>query len=127
MRRLPLALSVLLACSSATAPDVVGTWGGTDASLILTRAGGTLGYACGSGAIGAGWTIDPNGRFAATGVHYFGGGPVPSSGRAPHPASYAGQVRGDLFDLSVTVSDLGLTLGPFRMIRGGPIVLERCL
>ena len=60
-------------------------------------------------------------------MHYFGGGPVPVPGPTPHPARYAGVVWGDRFDFTVTVVDLGQTLGPFHMIRGGPPVFLRCL
>lgn len=117
----------LAACSSPTAPDAVGTWGGTEASLTLSLAGGTVGYACGAGRIGAGWTLDAAGRFAATGVHYFGGGPVPAPGPTPHPARYSGVVSGDRFVFTVTLAETGQTLGPFHMVRGGPPVDLLCL
>ena len=127
MRRLTPLLALLLSCSSPAAPEAEGTWGGADASLTLTRSGGALSYACGAGTVDPGWTIDASGRFTATGVHYTGGGPVPISGRPPHPAAYTGQVRGDAFVLTVTLSDLAQTLGPFRMVRGGPAVIEVCV
>jgi len=116
----------LLACSSPTAPKVAGTWGGPDASLTLTPTGGTLGYACGAGTIDSGWTLTPDGRFAARGQHFFGGGPIPPQGRQPHPAVYTGQVRIGYLTLTVTVTDLQQVLGPFSLRRGGPPVVDQC-
>jgi len=128
MRLLVLVSAALLACSAnPAAPSALGTWGGQEASLTLSVAGGALDYPCGSGHIAPGWTLDDTGGFSATGVHYFGGGPVPVPGPTPHPALYAGVVRGDRFDFTVTVVDLGQTLGPFHMVRGGPPVFLRCL
>lgn len=127
-RRLLFGLAVLAAaCSSATAPEAAGTWGGTEASLVLTRSGGTVSYACGMGTIDAAWTLAADGRFVATGFHYFGGGPVPAGGGTPHPAVYAGLVRDGRFEFTVTLTDLWQTLGPFHMVRGGPAVVEMCV
>ena len=122
-----VALAGAAACASATAPDAVGAWGGTQASLMLTAAGGTVSYQCGSGQVDSTWTVSSTGSFLATGEHYFGGGPVPVGGPAPHPAVYRGDVDGDTFTFTVTLTDLSETLGPFRMVRGGPQVQEICL
>jgi len=115
------------ACSSATAPEVVGVWGGTEASLTLTTAGGEVQYQCGASTIDSAWTLSPDGVFAATGEYFAGGGPVPVGGRPPHAATYAGEVAGSTFTVTVTVPDLGATLGPYIMVRGGPVVSELCL
>lgn len=116
-----------LACASPVAPSPEGSWGGPEASLSLTRSGGTLSYACGAGIIDSTWTLTQDGRFAATGQHFFGGGPLPPQGHPPHPAHYAGQIRGSDLFLTVTLTDLDLTLGPYRLERGGPVVSEQCL
>ena len=126
-RVVALLLPLALACSSPTAPEAEGTWGGTEASLSLTRAGGTVTYLCGAGTIDSAWTLRPDGRLLATGLHYFGGGPIPIQGRSPHPARYVGQVDGDNMNLMVTLTDLGQTLGPYRLVRGGPPVSEICV
>jgi hypothetical protein len=120
-------LPLALACSSPTAPDVLGSWGGKEASLVLTASGGTLSYACGAGTIDSAWTLSHAGQFVASGQHFFGGGPVPPQGHPAHPARYSGQVQGDKLTLTVTLSDLNQTLGPFHMVRGGPPVLEMCV
>jgi hypothetical protein len=123
---LPL-LALELACGAPTAPDASGSWGGPQASLTLSRAGGTISYPCGVGIIDSAWNLTRIGRFTATGRHYFGGGPLPPQGHPPHPASYEGQLKGQVFTLQVTLTDEHQVLGPFRLIRGGPPVAEQCL
>ena len=125
-RLLPL-LAVVLSCSAPTAPEAEGDWGGPDASLSLSRAGGMLNYTCGTGTMDSAWVLGRDGRLTATGEHFFGGGPLPPAGRPPHPARYSGSVEGDTLVLTVTVTDLVQTLGPFRLVRGGPRVQELCL
>jgi len=118
---------VLFGCSSVSEPNVVGNWGGTEASLALTAAGGSLSYQCGAGTVDSSWSLNDDGQFTASGLHYFGGGPVPAQGRPPHPARYTGRVQGERFVLTVTVTDVGQTLGPFSLTRGGPVVSELCV
>lgn len=128
--RLPLLAFSLLAaigCASPTLPDLSGEWGGTQASMVLAPSGGTLSYACGAGTIDSAWSLASDGRFTASGLHYFGGGPLPPQGRPPHPARYSGQVDGDVLMLTVVLTDLSQTLGPFRLIRGGPVLHELCV
>jgi hypothetical protein len=123
---LPL-FALAIGCSAPTAPTVLGDWGGNQASLSLTISGGTISYLCGAGTIDSAWTITSNGQFSASGVHYFGGGPVPPGGSPPHPARYSGQVDGEFLTITVLVIDLNETLGPFHLIRGGPAVHELCV
>jgi len=124
---LALVVTSALACSSPDAPLAEGNWGGQNASLVLARSGGVLGYSCGSGTMDATWTVSADGHLTGTGQHFFGGGPLPSGGRAPHPATYAGTIDGRVLVLTVTLTDLKQTLGPFSMVRGGPPVSEICL
>lgn len=119
--------TLVLACSSPTAPGISGTWGGTEASLTLTAAGGTVQYQCGAGTIDSAWTISTGGVFTATGQHYRGGGPAPAGGRPPHPARYTGHVDESVLRLTVTLPDLDQVLGPYALVRGGPVVRETCL
>lgn len=120
-------LAALLACSSPTAPDPNGAWGGAEASLTLSRAGGVLAYPCGSGTMDSTWVLSTDGQLTGIGEHFFGGGPVPSTGRPPHRARYTGRLEGNSLVLTVRLTDLGQTLGPFRLVRGGPVVQEICL
>jgi hypothetical protein len=122
-----LLLPLALGCFSPTAPDALGAWGGQEASLVLTAAGGTISYACGAGTIDSAWTLSGDGRLEATGQHFFGGGPVPPQGRPPHPARYDGVVEGNALTITVTLTDLNQTLGPFHLVRGGPAVMEQCV
>jgi hypothetical protein len=120
-------LALVVGCTPSTAPALVGAWGGTQASLTLERSGGALTYPCGTGTIDSTWTLSESGAFAASGQHFFGGGPDPVQGRPPHPARYTGQVSGNLLTLTVTLLDLNETLGPFTLVRGGPPVQEMCV
>lgn len=122
-----LLLSTALACAESTAPELAGTWGGPDATLILSPAGGTVEYACGSGTIDPGWSLDANGRWTATGNYFSGGGPAPSDGRPPHAASYSGGVEGSLLTFRVEIPELGTTLGPFTVRRNSPGASEMCV
>ena len=114
-------------CASPTAPDILGRWGGTEASLTLALSGGTLSYPCGAGTIDSAWTLETGGQFTGTGEHFLGGGPLPVQGRPPHPARYAGIVDGNTLTLTVTLTDLDQKLGPFHLVRGGPPVPEQCV
>lgn len=134
LRRLLLALTIgstILGCSDhpvgPTGASAVGSWGGRDVSLMLLAEGGSLVYSCGAGSIDPGWTLSHRGEFSASGVHHFGGGPLPPEGHPPHPARYVGQVRGDTLRLTVTLTDIAQVLGPFTLHRGGPPVIVLCL
>ncbi len=118
---------VAIACHSPTAPEATGTWGGQEASLVLSESGGTMSFACGSSTVDPAWTIGASGQFSATGQYFFAGGPVPPQGTPPHPARYSGSIQGDRFTITITLTDLNETLGPFHMVRDGPLVTQICV
>lgn len=120
------AMTVLACTTVPLEPVLEGTWGGPDASMVLTSDGGELSYSCGAGTIDAGWTLTASGAFSAMGVHYFGGGPVSQEGRPPHDAVYEGQLEGDVLTLSVTIADPATNLGPFELVRDGSPVTDIC-
>ncbi len=122
-----LAVLLLTGCGDGTAPSPAGAWGGTEASMVLGPAGGTIQYPCGNGTIASGWTVDRAGTFSATGTHANGGGPVPPEGWPTHPARYEGRVAGDSFVFTVTLTDLDQRLGPFHLRRDGPPVTLMCV
>lgn len=124
-RALACALAVV-ACVSPVEPELLGNWGGSSVSLVVDQDGGRLTYQCGVGTIEPGWSLSTDGDFSATGVHYFGGGPVPAEGRPPHAAQYSGRVRSNEFTLSVSLVDPPMSLGPFKLVRDGPEVTEIC-
>jgi hypothetical protein len=121
-------LLLVAACGSGpTAPGLTGEWGGPEANLTLSASGGTVEYACGEGTIDPSWTFGPGGQWHATGQHFTGGGPVPPSGRTPHPATYAGTLHGDKLTFTATLTDLDQILGPFTVTRGPFSNLNVCL
>jgi hypothetical protein len=127
--RIAFCLLVALAagCVSPTAPEITGSWGGSQASLTLDQAGGTLQMPCAAGAIDSTWTLTSDGDFAAAGTYSTEAGPVPVGGYPPHTARYTGQVSGNVLYLNITVTDLNEAIGPLALVRGGPPVLLRCL
>ncbi len=115
-------------CTDATGPAAVtGLWGGPDATVTLSSAGGTVEFACGSATIDSGWQVDDNGTWRASGQYFAGGGPLPSEGRPPHPATYTGRVQGDFLTFTVTVGDLATSLGPYTVRRNAPGASEICV
>ena len=127
IRSLLLFTLVGLACAGPTDPSAVGTWAGPDAVMVLADSGGSVTYACGFSTIDAGWRIAADGRFTATGVFRPGGGPLPAQERPPHPASYGGTVRDGRFQFTITLTDLGQSLGPYTLRRSPPEPIDRCL
>jgi hypothetical protein len=119
--RIPVALSILavLSCSAATSAritEVVGTWGGDNAGLIVNdtdvhvHIGCTLGDAVGP------IHPDANGRFEATGTYNVDAYPV--SRGIIHPAQFTGQITGLMMTLTVSLTDTARVLGPVTLIYG---------
>ena len=119
--RIPVALSIfaVLACSAATSAritEVVGTWGGDNAGLIVTdtdvhvHIGCTLGDAVGP------IHPDADGRFEATGTYNVDAYPVNRG--IVHPAQFTGQITGQTMALTVTLTDTARVLGPVTLIYG---------
>jgi hypothetical protein len=123
----PLVLCATLGCGDPAAPEPNGTWGGPEATLVLSSAGGTVEYACGSGTVDADWRTEPDGHWIATGEHFVGGGPLPAEGRPPHAATYTGRFLGSALTFTVSIPELDATLGPFTVRRGAPGASEICL
>jgi hypothetical protein len=109
----------ILSCSAATSTpitDVVGTWGGENAGLIITNndvhvhVGCTLGNA--TGPIRA----DANGRFETTGTYNVDAYPVDRG--IIHPAVFSGQIVEQTMTLTVTLTDTGQLIGPVTLVYG---------
>lgn len=112
-------LIAVLACSAATSTpitEVVGTWGGENAGMIVTgndvhvHIGCTLGDATGP------IRTDGNGRFEATGTYNVDAFPVDRG--ILHPARFSGHIVGQTMTLTVTLTDTARVLGPVTLIYG---------
>jgi hypothetical protein len=121
MTRITLILSALAiaACSAATSTpftDVVGTWGGDNAGMIVTgtdvhvHIGCTLGDAVGP------ISPDATGRFQASGTYNVDAYPVNRG--ITHPATFTGQIVGETMTLTVSLTDTARVLGPVTLFYG---------
>ena len=121
MMRITVVLSIFtaLACSTATSThitEVVGTWGGDNAGLIVSATdvhvhiGCTLGDALGP------IRPDANGRFEANGTYNVDAYPVDRG--IVHPAQFTGQIIGLTMTLTVSLSDTARVLGPVTLTYG---------
>ena len=117
-------------CSTDLAgPIAPSEWGGDHVGLTVLATGGTLEYDCASGTIDQPIVAATNGNFVAQGTHIVGhGGPI-MVGEIPdrHPARYDGWTDGETMRLSVTLTDTGQKLGEFKLVRGQPPHVFRCL
>ena len=121
MTRIGLIPSVLaiLACSTATSTpitDVVGTWGGDNAGLIVTNNDLHVHIGCTLGSATGPISADANGRFEASGTYNVDAYPVDRG--ILHPATFSGQIVGQTMTLTVTLTDNGQVLGPVSLIYG---------
>jgi hypothetical protein len=131
-----LAAAVVSACArSSSAPadasalrNETGPWGGEHLELVVSDTGATLQYDCAHGTMSSPPKLDASGRFVVVGTHVLEhGGPI-RVGEAEdrHAATYAGQVLGSTMTLTVQVSGISATLGPFTLRRGDAGRVYRC-
>jgi hypothetical protein len=109
----------ILACSAATSTpitDVVGTWGGDNAGLIVSNTDVHVHIGCTLGDAVGPIRTDANGRFEATGTYNVDAYPVDRG--ITHPASFTGQIVGQTMSLRVTLTDIGRVVGPVTLIYG---------
>lgn len=120
MTRISVLLSVAtLACSAATSTritDVVGTWGGDNAGLIVNNTDVHVHIGCTLGDAVGPIRTDANGRFEATGTYNVDAYPVDRG--IVHPARFVGQIRGETMTLTVSLTDITRVLGPVALIHG---------
>ena len=117
----------LIACSAATPTpitDVVGTWGGDNAGLIVNgtdvhvHIGCTLGDAIGPIVAGE------NGRFEVSGTYNVDAYPVNRG--ITHPASFSGEIVGQTMTLTVSLTDTARVLGPVTLVYGKEPTMGPC-
>jgi hypothetical protein len=129
MVRITAVLSVfaVVACSTATSTritEIVGTWGGDNAGLIVNgtdvhvHIGCTLGDALGP------ISPDANGRFDANGTYNVDAYPVDRG--IIHPAQFTGQITGQTMTLTVSLTDTARVLGPVTLIYGKEPKMGAC-
>ena len=109
----------ILACSAATSTpitDVVGTWGGDNAGLIVSNTDVHVHIGCTLGDAVGPIRTDADGRFEATGTYNVDAYPVDRG--ITHPASFTGHIVGQTMTLTVTLTDIGRVLGPVTLIYG---------
>ncbi len=97
--------------------------------MHVTSTGARLEYDCAEGVIEEPLRPDAEGRFTATGLHTPGhGGPIRVGEILPaFRARYEGHVQGERMNLQVTLTETGVVLGSFQLLRGSSGLLLRCL
>jgi hypothetical protein len=114
-----LAMVSILACSAATSArirEVSGTWGGDNAGMIVTNTDVHVHIGCTLGDAVGPIHPDADGRFEATGTYNVDAYPVDRG--ITHPATFSGQVIGQMMTLTVSLSDTARVLGPVTLIYG---------
>ena len=109
----------VLSCSAATSAritEVVGTWGGDNAGLIVSDSDVHVHIGCTLGDAVGPIRPDANGRFEATGTYNVDAYPVNRG--IIHPAQFTGQITGQLMTLTVSLTDTARVLGPVNLIYG---------
>lgn len=112
----------------APGPDRSNTWGGEHLVAVVGDTSTTLQYDCAHGTMSGAPKPDATGRFTAAGTHVFEhGGPVRADEPEDrHTATFTGRIRGSTMTLTVQVSGMSATLGPFSLERGDSGRLNRC-
>lgn len=139
-RALTVALLVAGGAASATACDVelrlgardetlpTGTWGGEGAAVVVGRTRVHVHVGCTTGDFDAPVRLSPTGRFAEDGRYLLRAFPVAVG---PHvPATFLGEVHGDVMTLEVAVDDTVarrlVLLGPVTARLGEEPRLGQC-
>jgi hypothetical protein len=114
-----LSIAVFVACyNSATPPitEVVGTWGGDNAGLIVSDTSAHVHIGCTLGDAKGPIRPDADGRFEATGTYNVDAYPIDRG--ILHPARFSGQIVGRSMTLTVVLTDNDRQLGPVTLIYG---------
>jgi hypothetical protein len=98
------------------AKDVAGTWGGENAALIADDTSAHVHIGCTYGDIHQQIDPDPLGRFDVPGEQNITAHPVDRG--ILHPARFRGRVQGARMELTVSLTDTAVTLGPVQLVYG---------
>ena len=103
----------------------LGTWGGTEAGLVVTADAVHVHLHCTKGDIAGRVAIGADGRFEAEGRHNVDAYPVDRG--ITHPARYSGRMAGDdRTTLEVRLLDTGQVLGPVELFLGREPQMRNC-
>jgi hypothetical protein len=121
MPRILVSVSLIaaLACyntSSAPITEVVGTWGGDNAGLIVGDTAAHVHIGCTLGDTKMLIRPDADGRFDVVGTYNVDAYPVDRG--IIHPARFSGQIAGRTMTLTVNLTDTARQLGPVTLIYG---------
>ena len=114
-----IGMSGVLACSAATSTpptDLVGTWGGDNAGMIVSANDIHVHIGCTLGDAKAPIQTDPNGRFQLEGTYNVDAYPVDRG--ITHPAVFSGRINRQTMTLTVTLTDIARVLGPVTLTYG---------
>lgn len=114
-----LGLASCLACQerlAAPPAEIVGTWGGHDAGLIVTDSQAHVHIGCTLGDAQGPIHPDADGRFEAEGTYNVDAFPIDRG--ILHPARFSGRVVGGTMTLTVTLTDTTRQLGPVVLVYG---------
>jgi hypothetical protein len=119
---LMLSCVVACGCSSTTRPTAGplagGVWGSAEANLTVTNTEAAITTTCGGGATAVRPVAALDGSFDVAGSYQINGGAPPPNGPVTHPARYIGTVQGNQLTLTLHLTDIEQTLGPYRLTHG---------
>ena len=124
----PALLALMCSACGSTAPDRLATWGSDQASLSLAENKATVQVLASDGCYGAYGSIDHpvlSATFTLSGTYTQLMGVYPGS--IQYAAEYAGTVVGNVMTLSIRVSALQQTIGPFHLTAGVTSAWSPCL
>ena len=112
-------MSGFLACSAATSTppaDLVGTWGGDNAGMIVSANEVHVHIGCTVGDATTPIRTDASGQFEINGTYNVDAYPVDRG--ITHPAVFSGRIIRQTMVLTVTLTDTARVLGPVTLIYG---------
>jgi hypothetical protein len=121
-------LAPMMASCASTGPDHSSSWGSTEASLTVAASTATVQILASGGCYGSYGEIDqpfPSGPFTLSGTYTQLMGAYPGS--VQYPAQYTGTVSGSHMTLSITISALQQTIGPFSLTQGVATTWQPCM
>ena len=116
------------AFETETGPLASGMWGGEHMLIEIGQSSAQVEYDCAAGTINVPIMLS-DGDFSAAGTFTLGhGGPVRvGEVDPPLPARYFGSVRGDVMNITVTLTTDNTVIGSYELRRGSSGRVFKCL